>query len=127
MPVRIRLRRMGRKKKPFYRIVVVDSRNPRDGKYIESLGHYNPLTEPAEVRIDEEKAFSWLQRGAVPSDTALSLLKKVGVLKKWHEKQKRAALIKALSTDENIGTAESTKESAAQPGVSEEEQEQQVD
>ena len=127
MPVRIRLRRMGRKKKPFYRIVVVDSRNPRDGKYIESLGHYNPLTEPAEVRIDEEKAFSWLQRGAVPSETALSLLKKVGVLKKWHEKQKRAALIKALSTDENIGTAESTKESAAQPRVSEEEQEQQVD
>jgi len=118
---------MGRKKKPFYRIVVVDSRSPRDGEYIESLGHYNPLTEPAEVRIDEEKAFSWLERGAVPSDTALSLLKKVGVLKKWHEKQKRAALIKALSTDENIGTAEFTKESAAQPGVSEEEQEQQAD
>ncbi len=128
MSVRIRLRRMGRKKRPFYRIVVADSRSPRDGEYIESLGYYNPLTEPAEVHVDEEKTISWLNRGAVPSDTALSLLKKAGVLRKRHERQRREALIKALSSGEDTSeTPESTEESPAQPEVSEEGQEQQAD
>ncbi len=85
MAVRIRLTRMGAKKKPFYRLVVADSRAPRDGKFIEILGSYNPISEPAEIKIDEEKALDWLQKGAQPSDTARSVLSKAGVLEKFAE------------------------------------------
>jgi small subunit ribosomal protein S16 len=85
MAVRIRLKRMGAHKRPFYRVVVSDSRSPRDGRFIEELGYYNPLTNPVQLRIDEEKALKWLQNGAQPSDTARSLLSKAGVLKKYHE------------------------------------------
>lgn len=128
MSVKIRLRRMGKKKQPFYRIVVVDSRSPRDGKYIESLGYYNPLTEPAEVRIDEEKAISWLDKGAVPSYTILSLLRKAGILKKRHETQKRAALLKPLSAGEDTSeTPESPEESPVQSDTSDKEEEEQAD
>ena len=74
--VKIRLRRMGAKKAPFYRIVVADSRSPRDGRFIEELGFYNPLVEPAEVRLDAEKAKDWMQKGAQPTDTVRALLKK---------------------------------------------------
>jgi len=81
MAVRIRLRRMGAKKTPFYRIVVADSRAPRDGAFIEEIGYYNPLTEPAEVKIDAEKADQWIKNGALPSDTVRGLLKKSGVIK----------------------------------------------
>ena len=81
MAVRIRLRRMGAKKTPFYRIVVADSRAPRDGAFIEEIGYYNPLTEPAEVKIDAEKAGQWIKNGALPSDTVRGLLKKSGVIK----------------------------------------------
>lgn len=80
MAVKIRLRRMGAKKAPFYRLVVADSRSPRDGKFIEEIGYYNPLTEPAEVKIDAEKAKKWLDNGAQPSDTVKSLLKKSGII-----------------------------------------------
>lgn len=80
MAVKIRLRRMGAKKAPFYRVVVADSRSPRDGKFIEELGYYNPITEPAEVKIDAEKAKKWLENGAQPSDTVKSLLKKSGII-----------------------------------------------
>ena len=83
MAVRIRLQRHGRKKRPFYRLVAADSRSQRDGSFIERLGYYNPLTDPAEVVINEEKALKWLKMGAQPSDTAKSLLKKVGVWKKF--------------------------------------------
>ena len=76
MATRIRLRRMGAKKSPFYRLVVADSRYPRDGRFIEELGYYNPSTTPATVNIDEEKALKWLASGAKPSDTARSLLQK---------------------------------------------------
>ncbi|OUM98987.1 MAG: 30S ribosomal protein S16 [Paenibacillaceae bacterium ZCTH02-B3] len=83
--VRIRLKRMGAHKKPFYRVVVSDSRSPRDGRFIEEIGYYNPLTEPAQLKIDEEKALKWLQNGAQASDTVRSLLRRTGVLKKFHE------------------------------------------
>lgn len=73
---------MGRRSRPFYRVVVADSRSPRDGRFIETIGHYNPLTEPATVRIDEEKALKWLRCGAQPSDTVRSLLGKLGIMDK---------------------------------------------
>lgn len=85
MAVRIRLKRMGARKRPFYRVVVAESRSPRDGRFIEEIGTYNPLTEPAQIQIDVEKALKWLQNGAQASDTARSLLRKAGVLKKFHE------------------------------------------
>ncbi len=80
MAVRIRLKRMGAKKRPFYRIVVADSRAPRDGKFIEEIGYYNPISEPVEIKIDGEKALQWIGKGAQPSDTVKSLLKKQGIL-----------------------------------------------
>ena len=78
--VKIRLRRMGAKKAPYYRIVVADSRSPRDGRCIEEIGAYNPLTEPATITVDSEKAKTWIQHGAQPTDTVRGLLKKAGVL-----------------------------------------------
>jgi small subunit ribosomal protein S16 len=78
MAVKIRLKRMGAKKTPFYRIVVSDSRTPRDGRFIEEIGSYNPLTNPAEFKVDKERAQYWLSNGAQPSDTVRSLLKKSG-------------------------------------------------
>ena len=78
--VKIRLRRMGAKKAPYYRIVVADSRSPRDGRCIEEIGTYNPLTEPATVTIDAEKAQTWIKNGAQPTDTVRGLLKNAGVL-----------------------------------------------
>ena len=80
MAVRIRLKRMGAKKAPFYRIVVADSRSPRDGRFIEEIGTYNPLAEPSEVKIDGERAKQWIANGAQPTDTVKDLLKKAGVL-----------------------------------------------
>ena len=78
--VKIRLRRMGAKKAPFYRIVVADSRSPRDGRCIEEIGTYNPLTNPATVSVDVEKAQAWIKNGAQPTDTVRGLLKNAGVL-----------------------------------------------
>lgn len=78
--VKIRLKRMGAHKKPFYRVVVADARAPRDGKFIEEIGYYNPLTEPADIKIDEEKAKKWLATGAQPTDTVKGLFKKSGIL-----------------------------------------------
>lgn len=85
MAVKIRLRRMGAKKNPFYRIVVADSRAPRDGRFIEILGNYDPSKQPAAVNIDEEKAIDWMKKGAQPTDTVRSLLKKQGVMAKLAE------------------------------------------
>jgi small subunit ribosomal protein S16 len=85
MAVRIRLKRIGAHKAPFYRVVVSDSRSPRDGRFIEEIGTYNPITEPATVTIDEEKALKWLQTGAQPSDTVRSLFSKAGLMTKLHE------------------------------------------
>lgn len=83
--VKIRLRRMGAKKRPFYRVVVADSRSPRDGRFIEEIGYYDPTKDPVVIKIDEEKAIRWINNGAQPTDTARSLLRKTGVLKKVHE------------------------------------------
>lgn len=80
MAVKIRLRRMGAKKSPFYRIVVADSRFPRDGRFIEEVGYYNPMTEPADLKVEGEKVKKWIANGAQPTDTVKSLLKKNGVL-----------------------------------------------
>ena len=80
--VKIRLRRMGRKHRPFYRVVIADSRSPRDGAFIEVIGHYDPLTDPATVDINEEKALKWLSCGAQPTDTVRSLLRKLGIIEK---------------------------------------------
>ncbi len=78
MAVKIRLKRIGAKKKPFYRVVVADSRYPRDGRFIEEIGTYNPLVNPAAIKIDSEKATKWLKNGAQPTDTVRALLKKIG-------------------------------------------------
>ena len=78
--VKIRLRRMGAKKAPFYRVVVADSRYPRDGRFIEEIGYYNPQTEPAEIKLDADKAKDWLAKGAQPTETVKSLLKKSGIV-----------------------------------------------
>jgi small subunit ribosomal protein S16 len=81
LPVKIRLRRMGAKKRPFYRLVVANSTNARDGRFIETIGYYDPCTEPITLKIDAEKAAHWLKCGAQPSDTARALLKKQGIIK----------------------------------------------
>lgn len=81
MAVKIRLRRMGSKKAPFYRLVVADSRSPRDGKFIEEIGYYNPVSEPKQIKIDEEKAVSWLNKGAQPTEVVARLFDNAGIKK----------------------------------------------
>lgn len=85
MAVKLRLKRMGAKKRPFYRIVAADSRSPRDGRFIEEVGYYNPIEKPAVVKIDEEKALAWLSNGAIPTDTVRNLFSEQGIMKKFHE------------------------------------------
>ncbi|AYV34832.1 30S ribosomal protein S16 [Erysipelothrix rhusiopathiae] len=85
MAVKLRLRRMGSKQKPSYRIVAADSRAPRDGRFIEIVGYYDPTTSPAEVKVDAEKALKWLSVGAQPSDTVRSILSKEGIMTRFHE------------------------------------------
>ena len=85
MSVKIRMRRMGSKRKPFYRIVVADSRMPRDGRFIEEVGYYNQLTNSDEVKLEEDKIFEWLEKGAQPSDTVRSLLSKAGLMTRYHD------------------------------------------
>lgn len=85
MAVKLRLKRMGAKKDPFYRIVAADSRAPRDGRFIEVVGYYNPTTQPAELKVNDEVALKWLSNGAQPSDTVRDLLSQAGVMKKFHE------------------------------------------
>ena len=85
MAVKIRLKRMGAKKSPFFRIVVADSRSPRDGRFIESIGFYDSTVQPAVVKIDEEKALSWMSKGAQPTDTVKSLFSKDGIIAKYAE------------------------------------------
>ena len=87
MAVKLRLKRMGSKGKPFYRIVAADSRFPRDGRFIETIGTYNPTTTPASVSVDEELAMKWLKNGAQPSDTVRNLLSKQGVMKRLHDEK----------------------------------------
>lgn len=88
MAVKLRSQRFGSKKKPFYRIVATDSRNPRDGRFIEVVGTYNPLTNPATIKFDEEKVLKWLGNGAKPTDTVKSLLTKEHLIEKFNEQSK---------------------------------------
>ncbi len=85
MAVKLRLKRMGAKKDPFYRIVAADSRSPRDGRFIEAIGYYNPTTVPEEVKINHELAMKWLSQGAIPSDTVRNLFSKAGIMKQFHD------------------------------------------
>ncbi|MGM8364164.1 30S ribosomal protein S16 [Virgibacillus sp. W0181] len=87
MAVKIRLKRMGSKRNPFYRIVVADSRFPRNGRAIEQIGTYNPVVNPVEVKIDEEKALNWMSKGAKPSDTVRNLFSTEGIMKKFHDEK----------------------------------------
>lgn len=89
--VKIRLMRRGAKGQPFYRLVVADARSPRSGRYIETLGFYNPRTEPSTMQVDAEKALAWLRKGARPSDAARVILEKSGVLRRWEEDRAKAA------------------------------------
>lgn len=82
MAVKIRLKRMGAKKAPFYRVVVADSRSPRDGRFIEQIGYYNPIVKPVEVKLDEEKVSKWIKNGAQPTDTVKRLIKQAGISEK---------------------------------------------
>ena len=84
MATKIRLKRMGAKKAPFYRIIVADSRSPRDGRFIDTLGTYNPLKNPAEITVKEEETLNWLSKGAQPTDTVRNILSKAGVMEKFH-------------------------------------------
>ena len=84
MAVRLRLRKTGRKNQPSYKVVAADSRSPRDGRFLETVGTYNPLRNPAEIKFNEVKAFKWLKRGALPTDTVRSLLRKSGLWYKWY-------------------------------------------
>ena len=88
MAVKIRLNRMGAKKNPFYRIVVADSRAPRDGRFIEILGNYDPSKQPAAVSVDEDKVLDWMNKGAPPTDTVKNLLSKQGIMAKFAESKK---------------------------------------
>ena len=85
MAVKIRLRRMGSKRNPFYRIVVADSRSPRNGRFIEKVGYYNPLTQPSTVKLAKDEVFKWLENGAQPSNTVKNLLSRAGIMKKYHD------------------------------------------
>jgi len=106
MAVRIRLSRHGKKKAPFYRLVVADSRSPRDGRFIEILGTYNPLTNPAEIKVNLERAAYWLNNGASPSDTARILLVKAGVI----EAPVKAGDVRAEAPAEPVAAAEAVAE-----------------
>ncbi len=83
MAVKLRLKRMGAKQKPFYRIVAADARSPRDGRFIETVGTYNPVAQPAEIKIDKELVLKWLNNGAQPTDTVASILRKEGIMKEF--------------------------------------------
>lgn len=87
MAVKIRMKRMGSKKNPFYRLVVADSRSPRDGRIIEAVGTYNPVSQPAEVKVNEELVLKWLKDGAKPSDTVRKLLSDKGIMEKFHNEK----------------------------------------
>ena len=121
MAVRIRLQRHGRKKRPFYRLVAADARAQRDGRFLERLGHYNPLTDPAEVVIDEDRVLKWLKRGAQPSDTAKNLLSQAGIWERFTAER----LGKPVPTreEESLSTEEEVSSSTDEAGSAENESE----
>ncbi len=101
MSVKIRLKRVGKKKAPSYRVVVADSRSPRDGRIIENIGWYNPLVEPSAIHIDEEKAFKWLNVGAQPTESVASLLKRTGAMERYEQTKSTAAATAAAATQDD--------------------------
>ena len=109
MAVKLRLKRMGAKQKPFYRIVAADSRSPRDGRFIETIGTYNPIKNPQEVSINEEKALSWLSKGAEPTDTVRSLFKSVGITKKFADSKKKNTKKETKKVEKKETTTEAKK------------------
>lgn len=111
--VKIRLKRMGTAKRPVYRLVVADSRSPRDGRFIEAIGFYDPLPNPAVVRIDEDKVRIWMKRGARPSDSARSLLVQQGILAGTHQRTAPAKAGAKPAAAENAATAETAPAAAA--------------
>ncbi len=116
MAVRIRLQRHGRKKRPFYRLVAADARAQRDGAFLERLGHYNPLTDPADVVIDEEKALKWLRRGAQPTDTAKRLLSKSGILMKFEYERLGKPMPEDEATEDEATEDETTEDETTETG-----------
>ena len=118
MAVRIRLQRHGRKKRPFYRLVAADARAQRDGVFLERLGHYNPMTDPADVFIDEEKALKWLRRGAQPSDTAKRLLNQNGILMKFEYERLGKPMPEAEGVEE-VAETEDVESTETQDAASE--------
>ena len=118
MAVRIRLQRHGRKKRPFYRLVAADARAQRDGVFLERLGHYNPMTDPADVFIDEEKALKWLRRGAQPSDTAKRLLTQNGILMKFEYERLGKSMPEAEAAEE-VAETEDVESTETQDAASE--------
>jgi len=101
LPIAMRLKRFGRKKRPFYRIVIASSKDPRQGVSIDDIGYYNPLTEPAQIQVNEEKALKWLNNGAQPSDTVKNLLSKAGILKKFHGENQSENTDKVEKTEQS--------------------------
>jgi small subunit ribosomal protein S16 len=120
LSVKIRLKRMGSKKNPFYRFVATDSRNARDGRFIETLGYYNPMTDPPDLKIKEEAVIKWMQRGAQPTANTESLLKKMGFMKKW-QLIKQGLTGDALESKLNEIKAASTPAKSPQERAKEEE------
>lgn len=114
MAVKIRLKRMGAKKRPFYRVVIADSRSPRDGRFIEIVGTYNPVTQPSEIKLDEEKILSWLGNGAQPSDTVRNLLSNAGILAKYNESKSGKKPAKKTTTKEASAKKPTDKNTVAE-------------
>ena len=117
MAVKLRLTRIGSKKNPIYRVVAADSRSPRDGKFIEILGTYDPMTEPVKLNLDEEKIKAWLQKGARPSDTARAFLIGRGLLPKESAKKRPTKPTKAEAAAATAATAGATEAGAAAPAA----------
>jgi small subunit ribosomal protein S16 len=121
MAVRIRLMRMGSKRRPFYRFVVADSRGKRDGGFLDQVGYYNPIEQPQKIEVDEDKVFDWLTKGAQLSDGARSLLKKTGTLARWDAKRTgREAPQKTLPTEEPVAAAAPAPEAPSEEVPAEE-------
>ena len=117
MAVKLRLKRMGAKQRPFYRIVAADSRSPRDGRFIEVVGIYDPIKVPAEVKINEELALKWLKTGAQPTDTVKNIFKAEGILKKFNDsKNKKAKTVKA-KTEEKAEKSAAKKTTVKKPAA----------
>ena len=111
--VKIRLRRVGTRNKPMYRVVVADHRSPRDGDFIEIIGHYNPMTDPETVVVDEEKALKWLKQGAKPTETVLRLLSKAGIMEKFQPAAAKKTRTRKPKKTKTTAKAKSTAEESS--------------